>query len=164
MAELNNGAQLMIYDPELDEWVAVTGTGNRNSNGGIYVNPQMPSHGFNRTKHENIIRMTASGQLGAWTAGTHLHMATLHFTGINTSTTNNSRFRIRQGDATGTIKYEFQHSTGAVGAPEHFSETITMDEHLIFHAEANPSTYYFEMLSGTLSIAFFIQGYEAPGA
>lgn len=153
-----------MFDPGINDFAPLHGAGTRKGKGGLYVVPQMASHGYNRTKHENVVRMTASGLMGSWTKGTHLHFSTLHFTGNNSSLAATSHFRIREGSLTGTIRYEFQHGTAAVGAPEHFSETITWDEHPVFHAEANPPEYYFELVSGTLTIAFVIQGYEAPGA
>lgn len=143
------GPHMLSYDHVSGKMVRVHG----NSHGGVYVNPQMPSKGIGRTKRELSDIFTASGQLLTFTDP--FHLVDLDFSGINASVNANTRFRLREGSLTGPVKYTFQHGAAAVGAPEHFSGGRTWSEHPIF-----VGSLWLELVSGTLTIAINLQGYE----
>lgn len=124
--------------------------------GGLYVNQQMPSKGANRLKREYNASHTASATIFTVTAGYEFHLVDLLISGSNTSVAANTHFRLRDGGAAGTIKYEFRHATAGVGTPEHFSQEHTYSEHPVF-----ATGVYLEIVTGTLTLAMNLHGYEA---
>lgn len=133
-----------------------------NRDGGIYNVAQMPSHGKGRAKIEySADLIAASGTLltagaGTWPAGHTMHLVDALMSGRNSSLATNTHFRLRDGGAAGPIKFTFQHSTGATGAPEHFEFNHTWEEHPIF-----TTSVYLEIVTGTLSLAINLQGYSS---
>lgn len=148
---------LHSYDHATGRSVKVHG----NSHGGIYTNGQMPSKGIGRAKVEyNNDGLTTSQVLlqagvGDWPAGAELHLVDLLISGTNSSTTSNTLFRFRDGIG-GPIRYTFRHSTGAVGAPEHFESTHGYLEHPIY-----ATAVYLEVVTLTLNLAINLHCYAA---
>lgn len=148
------GTRGQVYDHGNDVWLPMHGT----AHGGLYVNLQMPSKGIARTKVEINSENTASGVLytvPVTSPITQLHLVDILISGVNTSTTQNTHFRLRDGGATGPIKYTFLHSQAAVGAPEHFEQNHKYDEHPVFETNV-----YLQIVAGTVTIALNFHGYN----
>lgn len=148
----SDASKLYVLNTATNVWTPVTGT----ALGGAYVNLQMPSKGVNRLKRDHSSLNTASGTLFTVTSGYEFHLVDLLMSGANTSGVGNTHFRLRDGGATGTIKYQFRHSTAGVGTPEHFNQEHKYDEHPIFATDV-----YLEIVTGTLALAINLHGYEA---